>query len=170
MDTVAIIAVVGTLAGALISAVTTYMVQKGITERQRKWALEDEQRKQKRIIEDERRKKKQELLESRLKTVEEAMGLMMSRIDQEIFLEIDLPISVDKSVTEKKEQQVNDMISNAWTAINLIGSEKLKENWGILVNVYWEALEKRVDPFDGEKAQKAQLEMIKLIDKMRLEV
>jgi hypothetical protein len=170
MDSGAVIAVVGTLAGAFISAITTYLVHKGITERQRKWALEDEQRKQKRIIEDERRKKRQELLESRLRTIEKAIGLMIGRIDQEVFLEVDLPISIDRSTKEKKEQQINDMISDAWTAINLVGSEQLKNNWGILVGVYWESLEKRVDPFDGEKAQKAQLEMIKIIDKMRLKV
>lgn len=56
---------VGTLGGAGTSAIVTYVVQKRVAERQRKWTLEDEERYQQEALDGELRKLKCELLARR---------------------------------------------------------------------------------------------------------
>ena len=50
MDSGAIIAVVGTWGGAIISAIVTYAVQQRVAERQCRWALEDEEHHQRQAL------------------------------------------------------------------------------------------------------------------------
>lgn len=92
MDSGAIIAVVGTLGGAVISAIVTYVVQQRVAERQRKWALEDEERHQHRALEEDRRKLQRDLLVRRLEPIEEVVRLMANVIHTAQGMELGLPI------------------------------------------------------------------------------
>ena len=96
---------------------------------------------------------------------------MMARIDHAVYSEIGVPVKIDDSTRKQREQETREKLSNAWTAVYLIGSEELNKKFGILTNVYWESVEEEtLDPEEGKKAQNAQLDIIRLIDKIRLEV
>ena len=113
------------------------------------------------------RAKKNELLESRLRSIEETVGLMMSRIDEEIFsTEFNMP--KDNLEIRKKDQQTKDMMSKGWAAISLIGSQELKQKWGKIIDVYLKAVDGNVDISEGEKADKELIGIIKILDKIRL--
>ena len=160
MEIGTIIAVGGTLVGTFGGALLSYFISKKLAERHRRWALEDE-----------RRRTKNELLDSRLKHIEEALLSMMARIDHAVYSEIGVPVKIDDSTRKQREQETREKLSNAWTAVYLIGSEELNKKFGILTNVYWESVEEEtLDPEEGKKAQNAQLDIIRLIDKIRLEV
>lgn len=169
MDSGAIIAVVGTLGGAVISAIVTYVVQQRVAERQRKWALEDEERHQHRALEEERRKLQRDLLVRRLEPIEKAVRLMANVIHTAQGMELGLPIPTDKSATRKRAQKLHDIRSDAWNAVLITGSEELKQNWRILSTVYWDLEETGVlEPDGGKKTQDAQIAIAKLLDEMRL--
>ncbi len=56
MDVNVLLAILGTLAGAVISAFGTYIVQTKSAEREKKWSLESENRKKKQDEESEKTK------------------------------------------------------------------------------------------------------------------
>jgi hypothetical protein len=142
--------------GAIIAGITTYLVQKNVAERQRKWTLEDE-----------KRAKRSNLVGSRLNCIEEVVGLMMSRIDHEIFsTEFNMP--KDNLETRKIDQQIKDMISSGWAAISLTGSKELKQKWAKILDLYLKAVEGNVDISDGTKIEKVHISMIKILDEIRL--
>jgi len=160
MEIGTIIAVGGTLVGTFGGALLSYFISKKLAERQRRW-----------ILEDERRRTKNELLDSRLNRIEEALSSMMASIDHAVYSEIGVPVKIDDWTRKQREQETGEKISNAWTTVYLIGSEELTKKLGVLTNVYWESVqEKTVDPEEGKKAQNAQLDIIRLIDRIRLEV
>ena len=170
MDSGTIIAVVGTLGGAVISAIVTYMVQKRVAERQRKWALEDEERHQQQALHGERRKLKRELLARRLDPIEEAVSLMGNAISTATGIEIGMPICWDKSEARQKALRFQNLLPDALGAVVITGSEELKQNWSILVGVYWDLQETgEVGPDGMKKANDAKIAITKLLDEMRLE-
>jgi len=171
MDSAAIIAVVGTLGGTIISAIVTYVVQQRVAERQRKWALEDEEHQQHRRLEEGRRQLQHDLLERKLKPIEEALGLMANVIDTAEATEFGLPIPIDESAIRSKKLRLTDIHSDAWNAVCITGSEELKQSWKILTGEYWNLQETGVLGFDGaKKAKDAEIAIAKLLDKMRLGV
>jgi len=170
MGSGAIIAVVGTLGGVVISAIATYMVQKRIAERQRKWALEDEERHQQQALHVERRKLKRELLARRFAPIEEAVSLMGNAITTAVGIEIGMPIRSDESEAKQRAQQFQNLLSDAWNAVCITGSEQLKQRWRTLVSVYWGLKETgEVGPDGLKKADDAQVAITKQLDEMRLE-
>lgn len=169
MDSGAIIAVVGTLGGAVISAIVTYVVQQRVAERQRKWALEDEERHQHRAVEEERRKLQRDLLLRRLDPIEEAVRLKDYAIYTAFCIEVGLPTPTDESATRNKTQKLHDIGLDAFNAVLVIGSEELKQNWEILSTVHC-ALEETgvLGPDGAEKAHDAYIAITRLLDEMRL--
>jgi len=169
MDSGAIIAVVGTLGGAVISAIVTYVVHQRVAERQRKWALEDEERHQNRALEEERRKLKHDLLVRRLEPIEEAVKLMGNAIHIAHGRELGMPIRTDESAAGEKAQRLQDIHLDAWSAVLITGSKELEDNWRILAPVYWDLKETGFLERDGaERAHDAQIAITKLLDEMKL--
>lgn len=169
MDSGAIIAVVGTLGGVAITAVMAYVVQQRVAERQRKWALEDEERHQHRALEEEGRKLKRDLLVRRLEPIEEAVKLMANVILTAEGIELELPIPTNKLEIRSKKLKLMDILSDAWNAVVITGSEELEQNWGILTGTYWGLQETgALDLNEAKKAKDAEIAIAKLLDEMRL--
>jgi len=170
MDFGTIIVVVSTLGGVVISAIVTYMVQKRVAERQRKWALEDEERHQQQALHGERRKLKRELLVRRLDPIEEAVSLAGNAITTAEGIEMGVPIPRDDCGTKQKALRFQNLLSDAWAAVRTTGSEELKQNWAILTGIYWNLQETReVGPDGIKEANDARVAIAKLLDEMRLE-
>ncbi len=170
MDSGTIIVVVSTLGGVVISAIVTYMVQKRVAERQRKWALEDEERHQQQALHGERRKLKRELLARRLDPIEEAVSLMGNAITTAEGIELGMPIRRDECEAKQKALQFQNLLSDVWAAVRITGSEELKQNWAILMGIYWGLEETgEVGPDGIKKANDAKVAIAKLLDEMRLE-
>ena len=169
MDSTAIIAVVGTWGGALISAVVTYVVQQRVAERHRKWELEDKEHHQHQRLEEERRKLQRDLLERKIEPIEEALRLMANIIDMAEATDAGIPIPIDESAVRNKKLRLTDIHSDAWNAICITGSEELKQNWIILAGEYWSLQETGVLDTDGaKKATDAVIAITKLLDEMKL--
>jgi len=169
MDSGAIIAVVGTWGGVAITAVMAYMVQRRVAERQRKWALEDEERHQHRALEEERRKLQRDLVVRKLEPIEEAVRLMANVIHTAEGIALELPIPTDESATRSKKQKLLDILSDAWNAVVITDSEELKQNWGTMSTVYWDLQEYGVlDPDGVKKATDAEIAITRLLDGMKL--
>jgi len=165
MDSGAIIAVVGTLGGVVI----TYVVQQRVAERQRKWALEDEERHQHRALEEERRKLQRDLVVRRLEPIEEAVKLMANVILTAEGIELELPIPTNELEIRSKKLKLMDILSDAWNAVLITGSEELEQNWKILTGTYWGLQETGALDLNGvKKAKDAEIAIAKLLDEMRL--
>lgn len=170
MDSGAIIAVGGTLVGAVIMAIVTHVFQERRAKQQRTWALEDEERRQQQASQEERRRLKRELLAKRLDPIEEAVSLMGNTISTVAGIELGMPIRKDDSEARQRAQRFLNILSDAWNAVLITGSEELKQNWTTLVGVYWDLEETGELGADVlEKADGAQVAITKLLDEMRLE-
>ena len=170
MDSGAIIAVAGTLGGAVVIAIVTYVIQQRVAERQRKWGLEDEERHRQQALEEERHKQKHDLLGRKLDAIEEAVSLMANFIHTEAAAEFGLPVFTDESATRQKRQRLQEIRPHAWNAVVITGSQELKRNWQILSKVYWELEESGCLGPDGAKeASDAHIAIIKLLEEMRLQ-
>lgn len=99
---IAVAGIAGTLLGAVVSAIGTYLLQKRASERQRKWALEDEERRKGHERETEQRRIKRDLLCKRLDVLEESIKMMMNHIRSTVGRELGVPMYDDSA--ELKEQ------------------------------------------------------------------
>lgn len=169
MELNSILIVIGTLSGAIISAILTYVIQSRVASRQRRWSLEDESRKQNREREDEKRKLRQELLERKIKPIEEVINLMMNRLESAVALAVDIPVPINKEKEIEKAERINEMATEAWAAVQLMGLKELKEQWEIIAGLYWELEEiGSINPVKMDDIQKAHVEIVKILDDIRL--
>lgn len=167
MDSTIVIAVVGII-GAIVGIVGTYLVQKRVSERQRKWALEDYERKKESDREAEQKRIKRELISKRLDVLEEAVKLMMSDISRTLGMEVGLPILSDKAVAQKRRERVEDVADEAEATVLALDSEDLQKNWRAVAYAYWDQLETgTVGDKLWNEAQKAYVDIVKLTDEMR---
>ena len=120
-----IVAVVGTLGGAVIGIIGTYIGEERRAKRQRNWALDDEKRKTKR-----------ELMAERVEPIREAVRIMMKRISLAEAAELGVNWPSDKDAEKRDFERIQEIRRAAWTAINLIKSEELKRLWSVLAGVY----------------------------------
>ncbi len=162
-----IIAVAGTLGGAIVSYIGAYFVQK----RQRKWSLEDETRNRQNELEREQRRIKRELLSERLEVVEETTKLMMRIIGIAVGEEIGLPIYDDKDAMVEIEKRIQHLTGEASASIRTTGSEDLRGYWRQIASVYWAVMkEGRVEHEQWRQAQDACVKMFRLMDEMKSKV
>ncbi len=169
MNYSAIIAVVGTLVGVIVSALLTYFVQRRITERQRKWALEDEERHKQQLFQDEKCMLKRELFMRRLDPIEEAATLMGSILHRAVGAELGLPMSNDKMIIEQAKQRLQEIRLSAWSAIVITGSEELKRHWTTLSSAYWSLEEEGYVASEYSKVlNETHIAITKILDEMRL--
>lgn len=154
---IAIIAVSGTLAGAIVSAIATYLIQSKAYEREREQGKEVEQRRIKR-----------ESLSKRLDVIEEVVNLMMYFISRTIGKELDMPIYDDDSLIKEKRKRLEDIRGQAWTTVLAINSEDLSNKYRAISSAYWDNEEYgTVGPEGWDKANKCFVEIIRIIDNMK---
>lgn len=157
MEFGAIIAVFGTLAGALIVGIMTYLVQKSVSERQRKWAIEDEKRSIRRDI-----------LATRVEPIYEAVGIMMEGIGNYEAKSLGIPVYSDSEKMKEKGMRLQEIVSPAWASIEVIGSEELKDKWRTLSMIYWGLRETGDMGADDIKTSTgAHIEMVKILDDIK---
>ena len=174
MDTniiTAIIAVTGTLIVTIISYFVAYFIQNKTYTRERKRSIEDEDRKRQFEREAEQSKIKRELLSNRLNIVEEAVNLRMFLAGLTLREEFGDPIYCDKSTIQEKRKRLDEISSEAWTAVIATGSEELKESFSTISSAYWQSEEQgTVDSEKWDKASKSFVEIIKNIDDMKTKI
>jgi hypothetical protein len=171
MDANVLIAVAGTLAGVVISAFGTYIVQKKVAEKERKWSLESEERKKNEELEKEKRKIRHDLICERLNVVEETAniiyflsGIMMSETYGE-------PIYSDTSMIQQKRKRFEEISGKAWAALEVINSPELKEHFKKISSIYGEIEEyHEVSGKKWEETHEAFQKLEKRIDDIKLEI
>lgn len=167
MDSTIVIAVVGII-GAIVGIVGTYLVQERVSERQRKWALEDYERKKESDREAEQKRIKRELISKRLDVLEEAVKLMISDTSRTLGIEFGLPILSDKAAAQKRQERIEDVADEAEATVLALDSEDLLKNWRAVSYAYWGQLETgTVGDKLWNEAQKAYVDIVKLADEMR---
>jgi len=170
MDSTIVIAVVGII-GAIVGIVGTYLVQKTTLERQRRWALEDDERNRESQREAEQRKIKRDLLSKRLDVLEEAVKLMISDTSRTLGIELGFPILSDKAAAQKRQERVEDVADEAEATVLALDSEDLQKNWRAVASAYWSQLETgTVGDKLWNEAQKAYVDIVKLADEMRAQL
>ena len=165
-----IIAVLGTLLGVIVSAALTYTLQKQISERQHKWALEDEERHRKQLVQDEKRRLLREILFKRIDILEEALVLMDTIITASFSHACNLPpYSKDELIINQSEQRLQEILSTAWNAIVIIGSKELKEKWRNLTEIYMKVRDDYICFEDNQMATNEVIAVAKILEEMRIQ-
>lgn len=164
---IAVVGITGTLLGIVVSAISTYLVQKRVSERQRKWALEDDERKRESEREAEQKKVKRDLLSKRLDVLEEAIKLMVSDTSRTFGKALGLPVSHDEAGAQKRQARLEDIEEEAWATVLALGSKDLHRNWEAVSSAYWDKLHGHLDTNRWDEAQRAYVEIVKLVDDMR---
>ena len=159
MDTViilAIIAVLGTLAGAIVSAIGTHIVQSKAYERENKREIINIKR---------------DLLSRRLDIIEEAVTNMMFFTSRTIKEEVGIPVYRDKNMIAEKMKRLEEIRGQAWTAVLSTDSDDLKECYQAIASANSDS-EKygTVDKKTWDKAYESFPKIVKLIDNMKAEV
>lgn len=168
MDPNIIITIAGVIGGSVAGAISTYLVQKRVSERQRKWSLEDEDRNRQHELKGEHRRIKRELSSKRLDVVEETIKLKMRIISRAVGKEMGLPMYDDKDTIVAIGKRIQDISGEAWASILATGSKDLREYWKQISNAYWALKEEGTVGHElWNQAQKAYVEIFKLIDEMK---
>ena len=171
MDSSIIIAVGGTLAGTIVSAIGTYLLQTRVSARQRKWALEDDTRNKEREREAEQPRVKRELLSKRLDVMEEAMQIMMNRVRRTFSRELGGVVYEGKTTIEDEGRRLQTIRGEAWASVIATSSKDLMEDWKAISQAHGEVEETGTLSHERwDKAQKAYVEIVKLTDEMKAEI
>ncbi|MBC8274309.1 MAG: hypothetical protein H8E40_04990 [Chloroflexi bacterium] len=172
MNNSAVIAVVGTLLGVITSAILAYFFQRRVSETQRKWALEDEERRNQKTYQDEKRKMKHALIQKRIDIIEEATALMDSVISMTFDHACGFPSAKDTHVIKKIEERLQEILPSAWNAVSVVGSDELQKNFEVLSRTSIIMMDEDSEAIDFDAYQEAQgapIAIAKILDKMRLE-
>jgi len=84
-------------------------------------------------------------------------------------IEIGVPFRGDESEARQRAQRFQNLLSDAWNAVCIAGSEELKQHRGTPVGVYWEFEEAGEVGPDGLRKADAQAAITKRPDERRLE-
>jgi gas vesicle protein len=156
----AILTVCGTLAGTVIGALATYLVQSKVADRNRKWSIEDES---KRI--------KRELLSNRLDIIEEVVNLMMFFAGLSLRSELQIPIYSDRVTIENKRKRFDEIGSQSWNAVAALSSKELSTLYSAIAAAYNEDEETgSISSETWKKANESFPKIIKLIDDMKVNI
>ncbi len=157
---VALIAVAGTLFGVITSAIGTYIIQSNYYNRQKKTDKESEERKIKR-----------DLVAKRLDIVEEVVTLRMFLTGLTIKEMYGDPIYSDKETIQNKRHKLDDISSQAWTAVLASGSKELKEHFQEIGKAFQESEETgNVTNKNWNDAHDSYVKITNLIDNMKVSV
>jgi hypothetical protein len=171
MDVNVLLAILGTLAGAGISAFGTYVVQTKVAERERKWSLETENRKKTQEEENEKRKIRRDLICARLDIVEEAANIMLFLIGLAVDEIIGLHTYSDGEMIKSKKKRWEEIAFKAWAALEIINSQELKENYTKIASVYGDIEENgSVDPDIWQETDDRYKKFEKMVDDLKIEI
>ena len=164
---IAIAGISGTVVGTIISAVGTYIVQSRVSERERGWAAESENKRVQSERETEQRRIRRELLSNRLSVVEEAATLMMFLIGLELDTMMGIPVFSEREIIHEKRKRLEEIYAEARTAVQAAGSSDLVQSFGTLSSTFWECENAgQVIIEDYETVSHAYAEVIKVIDEL----
>ena len=165
---VAIAGILGTLIASAVSIVGTYIVQSKVSEREKRWAREADERKRRQELEDERRRIKRELLSGRLNTIEEAATINMFLLGLALTEEIGDPIYGDRTVLAEKRKRLEEIENQAWACVIACDSQRLKESYQAIVHAQYQAEQQgTVESEQWKKASESFVELVKIIDDMK---
>ncbi len=168
METSAVLTGVFTIVGMVLSAVTTYMIQKKVAERQRSWGLEDDEKRRTHDREEQSKRAVKEVLLERVWLVEEASGLMASFVRRQRDVVLGEPPASDTESFEAGRSRLRVIWAGAWNNVAVLGSEAVGEGWGRLTSIYRDALGSGViDEDDAKKAYEANAAISVALDGLR---
>ena len=166
--TVAIAGILGTLLASVASIYGTLLVQSKVSEREKRWAREADDRKRTQEIEDEQRRIKRELLSSRLNIIEEAATIKMFLTGLALTEEVGDPIYSDKIAIEGKRKRLEEISGQAWICVIAVESQRLKDSYQAIGSAYYQTeQEGTVDSIKWNKASDSFAELVKIIDDMK---
>jgi hypothetical protein len=173
-----ILAIIGTLAGAALSAILAYIFGRLNTEQQNRWRLEEEERQhtwtlegeerqRARNIQDQTRQLKKGLLEKRIEPVEEAIRLTSIIFNSAQGKELGVPLPDDDKMIADAKLKLHEIRPSVWQAIDTLGSEEIRKEYKKLSSAYWSLEEgESIENYKG--LQDAASVIIKLLDEMRV--
>lgn len=165
---IAIAGILGTLLASVASIFGTYLVQSKVSEREKRWAREADDRKRTQEIEDEQRRIKRELLSSRLNIIEEAATIKMFLTRLSLTEEFGDTIYSDKIAIDGKRKRLEEISGQAWTCVIAVESQRLKDSYQAIGSAYYQTeQEGRVDSIKWNKASDSFAELVKIIDDMK---
>ena len=149
-----------TILGAIFGGIVPHILQRKSMSKEREWKLADEYRQSRR-----------EIVSSRLTKVAEIVGLMDKVLDHEIKNQVlSVPGVVNLGDIESAKLRIADMSSDAWTAVVLTGSERLKKSYSTISNMYQNLIEVNEVPQkeeEWEKLTRAVVNVMKIVDHLR---
>lgn len=158
---IAIAGIGGTLAGTIISSVSTYLIESRISEKARNWEMQMEDKRKEHEIDAEKRTIRRDLLSKRLAVIEENANIMYFLAALYIREEVGIPIYSDANMIQEKRKRMDEISNQAWTAISAIGHAEMKKNYTAISAAFYEGEES--GSISGEKWKKAQSGLTNLI-------
>jgi hypothetical protein len=171
MDTNVLLAILGTLTGAVVSAFGTYIVQTKASEREKKWSLESENRKKTQEEESEKRKIRRDLICARLDIVEEAANIMLFLIGLAVNEIVGLNTYSDAEMMNSKKKRWEEIAYKAWAALEIINSKELKKKYSEIASAYGDLENDHfVDPEKWQEIDDMYKKLEKMIDDIKIEI
>lgn len=153
---IAVIAVLGTLAGVIVSTIGTQVIQSRTAER-------EEEREKIRI--------RRELVSNRLKIVEEAADIMMFLIGVGLDETMGLKAHCEPDMMLQKRKRIEEIFHQARTAVGAVKSDELSASFSRMVSQFWECeSEGPVVPQDYDIVSVAYGEVAGIIDEIKIGV
>jgi len=108
---------------------------------------------------------------ARLDVIKEAVELMSDAVHVAKRKQLGMPVLADETVSRLKEQRLQDVLSNAWSAVVVTGSSELRSNWSALVKTYWDLKESGIITGNAlAKTEEIEVAIFKLLEEMRIQV
>lgn len=171
---VAIIAVLGTLGGAIVSGLITYFVQSNVAEKRRKWEVEDRENENVRGIEKEKRTIKRGLIDRRVEHIEKVATMMMQVTSYEIAKAMDFTVLVDDAHIDSLKEEIDRLNPDAFNYVLMMESKELMKVWTGVAYKYFDLIKEGTATLgEVEEAQKIEgkyQKLIKMLDNIRSEV
>lgn len=154
---IAVIAVSGTLAGAIVSAISTYFIQKVRYKRETDWEREKDKTQFRR-----------ELVSKRLSVIEEAATLMMFLTGIRMDREYGEGTYCDDATFRQKDQRVEEIYYEAHTFSKAINSKEVDDAFRGMSSKYWEIHTENITPEDYNFILSNYRKVIEAIDNLKL--
>ena len=127
MDSIIVIAAVS-ITGTIVGIIGTYLVQKSVSERQRRWALEDAEKKLESEREAEQKRIKRELLSKRLDILEEAVKIMINDTGRTLGVLLGIPTFSDQVTVQKRRERFEEFAEEASAITLALDSKDMVKN------------------------------------------
>jgi mannitol-specific phosphotransferase system IIBC component len=154
---IAVIAVFGTLAGAVVSTIGMQVHQKS----KFKQEVEREKEKEKTLL-------RREQLSKRLSIIEEAANLIMFVTNVTFDVEVGVGSSCSHDIIVKKQQRVEEMCHEASISSKSISSQELDDTFSKMLSQYWQFQEERIDTNDVDIISTNYKKVIQTINNLKV--